>query len=318
MTKGMVAPMTFNERFAPADFIPFRDRDAIDRVNALTGEEFLHHDNPGVRIRIVSDAGLNTMMVSDMVGEIVRAKVEGRRCVLVLPNPNPAYREVARILNAVRMDLSHVTTFNMDEWADEDGNVAGLEYRQSFIASTKRFFWDELDPELRMPAEQFIHPTTENISRYSEMIEEAGGADVVYTGPGWTGHLAFVEPGAEFSADLDEFLTQGARIVTLHPLTIAQNSLHGSFGASGDVASVPPKAATIGPLDVVRAKRRVEMHGITTRGTFSSWQRTASRLAIHGPVTPLVPTSIMQLLGADFYVTEKIAAPVVCDFESQY
>ena len=125
MTKGMVAPMTFNERFAPADFIPFRDRDAIDRVNALTGEEFLHHDNPGVRIRVVSDAGLNTMMVSDMVGEIVRAKVEGRRCVLVLPNPNPAYREVARILNAVRMDLSHVTTFNMDEWADEDGNVAG-------------------------------------------------------------------------------------------------------------------------------------------------------------------------------------------------
>lgn len=310
--------MLFNERFAPAAFVPFRDRDVIDRVNALSGEDFLSHPNPAVTIRVVSDAEMNAMLVADIVGEIVRAKAEGRRCVLILPNPNPAYREVARILNAMRMDLAHVTTFNMDEWADEDGNVAGPEYAQSFIAATKRFFWDELEPDLRMPSEQFVYPTTDNIEHYSDLIRDAGDADAIYTGPGWTGHLAFIEPDSEFSSELEEFLTQGARIVTLHPLTIAQNSLHGSFGASGNVASVPPRAATIGPLDVSRAKRRVEMHGITTRGTPSSWQRTASRLAIHGPVTPLVPTSIMQLLGADFYVSDKIASPVVCDFESQY
>ncbi|NHB85445.1 hypothetical protein G7085_14700 [Tessaracoccus sp. HDW20] len=201
--------MSFNPNFQPADFIPFRDRAEIARVNALTREEYLTHPNPDVQITVLPDNQLNGRFVADMVGEIVRAKLEGRKCVLILPNPNPAYREVAHILNAMRMDLSHVTTFNMDEWADEDGNVAGVEYAASFINSTKKFFWDELDPELRMPQEQFLFPTTENITRYSEMIHEAGDADVAYQGPGWAGHVAFVDPSPEFSTDLDEFLTQG-------------------------------------------------------------------------------------------------------------
>ncbi|NHB85444.1 hypothetical protein G7085_14695 [Tessaracoccus sp. HDW20] len=49
-----------------------------------------------------------------------------------------------------------------------------------------------------------------------------------------------------------------------------------------------------------------------------AWQRTISRLTLHGPVTPLVPTSIMQKLGAEFYISETIAAPVIPDFEIQY
>lgn len=310
--------MSFNPNFAPAEFVPFRDRTEVARVNALVGKEYLYHPNPNVKITVLPDAQLGGRFVADMLGEIVRAKRDGRRCVLVLPNPNPAYRDVARALNAMRIDLKHVTTFNMDEWADGDGNVAGADYPQSFIASTKTFFWDVLDPELRMPEDQFCFPTTENIGHYSDLIHEAGDADAIYTGPGWAGHLAFVEPNPEYAEDIEGFLEIGARIVTLHPLTIAQNSLHGCFGASGDIANVPPKAATIGPLDAVRAKRRVETHAITTRGTFAAWQRTISRLTIHGPITPLVPSSIMQRLGAEFYVSESIAAPVVPDFEMQY
>lgn len=311
--------MSFDPNFAPADFVPFKDRAEIDRVNALQGEDFLRHPNPDVKITVLRDDQLAGRFVADMLGEIVRAKEEGRRCVLLLPNPNPAYRAVARALNEMRMDVKHLTTFNLDEWADDQGNVADASYAQSFIAATKKFFWDELDPALRMPEDQLLYPTTENIHRYSDMIHEAGDADAIYTGPGWAGHMAFVDPNTEYhSEDLDEYLTQGARIVTLHPLTIAQNSLHGSFGASGDIANVPPKAATVGPLEAVRAKRRVETHAITTAGTFVAWQRTISRLSIHGPVTPLVPTSIMQHLGAEFYVSESIAAPVVPDFEAQY
>lgn len=64
-----------------------------------------------------------------------------------------------------------------------------------------------------------------------------------------------------------------ARVVTLNPMTIMQNSLHGVFGCSGDIANVPPRAATIGPADVVRSRARMESHDLTTMGTFSSWQR---------------------------------------------
>ena len=101
-------------------------------------------------------------------------------------------------------------------------------------------------------------------------------------------------------------------MLTLHPLTIMQNSLHGVFGQSGDIANVPPKAATLGPRDVLHAKRRMEYHGLTTGGTFSSWQRMTSRLITHGPVTPYVPGSIFQLMKTSLYMEPALAEPITC------
>ena len=147
------------------------------------------------------------------------------------------------------------------------------------------------------------------------MITECGegGADICSSSPGWTGHMAFIDPVDEFiKPTMEEYLQQEARIVTLHPLTVAQNSLHGVFGQSGYVADVPPKAATIGPVDVLNARERIEVHALLTNNTFSSWQRMTSRLVLHGPVTPLVPSSMLQLMKTQVYVSEEIAAPFEC------
>ena len=81
--------------------------------------------------------------------------------------------------------------------------------------------------------------------------------------------------------NVEEWLSLPAQIVTLHPMTVMQNSLNGTFGQSGDIANVPPRAATIGPIDVMRAKERIEVHALATNGTFSSWQRMTLR-----PVRP--------------------------------
>ena len=110
----------------------------------------------------------------------------------------------------------------------------------------------------------------------------------------------------------------GARIVTLSPFTLAQNSLHGSFGMSGDIAAVPPKAATIGPAEVVASKNRMDMNGLTIHGTAATWQRMITRLVAHGPVTPLLPTSIHQTLRTDFYITETIARNIEPDWDKGY
>ena len=103
-----------------------------------------------------------------------------------------------------------------------------------------------------------------------------------------------------------------ARVVTLNPLTIMQNSLHGVFGQSGDIANVPPRAATIGPADVKRARVRMESHSLTTAGSRSSWQRMISRLILQGEITPQVPTSILRLWPTDVFVSEGIAQPIEC------
>ena len=129
----------------------------------------------------------------------------------------------------------------------------------------------------------------------------------------WLGWPYCIYPTPEFiTDDIDEYLKQDARILALHPLTVCQNSLHGIFGQSGDIANVPPKAATIGPGDVARSRVRIELHSLQTMGTFVSWQRMISRLIITGPVTPNVPSSIFQILDSQIYVSEEIAAPFEC------
>src|SRR4029078_12658714 len=128
-----------------------------------------------------------------------------------------------------------------------------------FGYAMKNNFCYQLDEKLRIPEKQAQVLPTGTIKDYGKMIADMGGADICYSGPGWTGHVAFVEPDApEFDAPLEEWLKMGPRICTLSPFTLAQNSLHGSFGMAGDLAAVPPKSATIGPAQVVESKNRIE------------------------------------------------------------
>ena len=90
------------------------------------------------------------------------------------------------------------------------------------------------------------------------------------------------------------------------------------FGASGDLTAVPPKAATIGPAEVIAAKHRIDLHAISVGGSFQSWQRLTTRLVLHGPVTPHVPESILQTLRTDVWVSESAAADIKPHWELGY
>ena len=39
-----------------------------------------------------------------------------------------------------------------------------------------------------------------------------------------------------------------------------------------------------------------------------SWQRFTVRLALHGPVSPQVPASILQLAKSEVFITEYVAS----------
>ena len=131
--------------------------------------------------------------------------------------------------------------------------------------------------------------------------------------------LAFVDPDApEFDLPLEAWKQAKARIATLSPFTLAQNSLHGCFGASGDLARVPPKAATIGPAEAIACKHRWDTHSISSQGTVSSWQRLTTRLCLHGPVTPRIPGSILQTLKTDVFISETAALPIEQTWELGY
>lgn len=306
--------------FEPAAFVPFRDRKVLDRVRAIRREDIEKHPNPHYRIRVVPDPDLEFIWLNDIFYRIKTAMDEERQFVVITPNPHPRYARLAYMLNQHRVNCRTLHTFNMDEYASDKGETAPEDWEFGFMYAFKKYFWSQLDPKLRPSARQVHGPTTRNIKDYGRMLADLGGADVSYSGPGWTGHVAFVDPGVPEwqAASLEEWKKMGPRICTLHPLTIAQNSLHGFFGSSGDVAAVPPMAATIGPAEIVGAKHRVQSHGISIGGTFSSWQRLTSRLVMHGPVTPLVPESLLQTLRTDVYVTETAAADIKPRWERGY
>lgn len=300
--------------FQPGDYVPFKDREVCERLRKLSGKELEKHPNPDFHIKVMMNP--HPVLIATLFSRIKEAAENDRKITLILGNPEPeTYIPLAQLINYFKVDCRKVHIFAMDEWADDQGNIAPETYKAGFAHSMLKYLVYQIDEKLRMPLENVHYPTNKNISVYSKMVTECGegGADICSSSPGWTGHMAFIDPVDEFiKPTMEEYLQQEARIVTLHPLTVAQNSLHGVFGQSGYVADVPPKAATIGPVDVLNARERIEVHALLTNNTFSSWQRMTSRLVLHGPVTPLVPSSMLQLMKTQVYVSEEIAAPFEC------
>jgi glucosamine-6-phosphate deaminase len=312
--------MTDSFQFSPSRFVPFRDVAEIERCRRITREDIEKHPNADFRIRVCPADEIEFIWAIDMFRWIKQSDELNRPVVLILPNPCPSvYRKVAYLVNSFGVSCRNLHVFAMDEYANEDGRIAPENWRFGFMYSMLQNLYGQIREELRPLRRQFQGPTNDNIAVYGKMITDLGEADACYSGPGWTGHVAFVEPDApEFEAPLEEWKKFGPRVCTLSPFTLAQNSLHGSFGMSGDLAAVPPKAATIGPEQVIAAKHRMEMAGITVHGTATAWQRLIARLCYHGPVTPRLPSSIHQQLRTDCYISELIAQDIRPDWEKGY
>ncbi|MCS7259882.1 MAG: hypothetical protein NZ765_03765 [Anaerolineae bacterium] len=293
--------------YALAEFLDFKDAAVCERVRRIKREEITQHPNPDFKIEIIDDPGeFYAAFATDIVMRIKQALDEGRRFVGIFPvGPMPQYPIAARMINALRIPMHHVHTFNMDEYADENGRTAPPDWEGSFQKAMFDRFFNLIDPELRPPLSQIHFPTTENLPRYAEMIEELGGADVCYGGIGWCGHIAFWESslGYEFGDDLEAYKKAGPRLVTLTPMTIMQNALH-SFG--GDWSWVPPKANTIGPAQILGARyRSFWLDGYIGGGV--SWQRFIARLVAHGPVNTFVPGSILQTAPTRYVLLGGVA-----------
>jgi glucosamine-6-phosphate deaminase len=301
--------MTFT--YALADFIDFQDVEVCERVRRITREEISQHANPDFKIRVLDDVSeFYAAFATDIVRRIKQALDEGRKFVGIFPvGPMPQYSIAAGMINELRIPMHHVHTFNMDEYADENGNTAPPDWDGSFQTAMLDSFFALIDEDLRPPMEQIHFPTKDVIDHYYDLMQELGGVDVCYGGIGWCGHIAFWESslGHEFGDDLDAYMQARARLVTLTPMTIMQNALH-SF--SGDWSWVPPKANTIGPAEILLARERSFWLDGHILGNIA-WQRFIARLVAHGPVNTLVPGSILQTAPTTYTMMGGVADNVV-------
>jgi len=303
-------------RFKPAKWLPNANMplEELERIRNIKREDMEYTNENGYSVKVVINPDI--LMAQDIFYRILMSDINDTHFTMICPNQHPdAYTAVAEMINKFNVSCRNVDAFAMDEWADEDGNVAPLTYGAGLGYSFLNHFYKKIRPDLRPTVDHWHVFTNENKGEgvYSSIIEEVsgGGVDVIYSATGWPGHTAFIDPGTEeFAADnLEDFCKLTSRIVTETPLTIAENCLFSPMGNSGDVWAVPPRAATIGPKDVVTAKERVETHCLLNSEAGATWQRMISRIQLYGPISMECPASILRLGKGTCYVSEVMARP---------
>lgn len=98
-------------------------------------------------------------------------------------------------------DLSHVTTFNLDEYIGlpkEDPN--------SYYYYMKEKLFDplKLSPEQTFLPDGRATDIEKECETYDQIIKDKGGIDLQLLGVGVNGHIAFNEPGTSFSSRTHE------------------------------------------------------------------------------------------------------------------
>ena len=308
--------------FEPAEFLAFRDMEVCKRVAKIKKEDLCTppedaHPDFKIRIRPVKD--FHFQMALDMLVRIKKALEEGKQFVGVFPTgPIFQYQLLADIVNALNIPLKHVHYFSMDEYADQDGNDINPEWSGSFHYTVDKHFISRLKPELRIPQNQIHFPSKENIDVFDEMIVDARkepgakGADIVYGGTGLSGHYSFWDPhlAREYGMDIEAWKKATPRLVDFHPISTIQMAITDMAGAW---AFVPPRAYTTASTTMLNADYRSWWNdgcGLTAEGSYAGgvvWQKFITRLALHGPITPEVPCSILRLAPGEFNVIEPVA-----------
>ena len=155
---------------------------------------------------------------------------------------------VARIVNALDVNLRHAHFWGMDEWIENDQPVP-TDHPLSFSKADMELCFNRIRPELRMPDENIHFPT--NLEKYSKSYDEVRCA-LMQGGQGEVKHWAFNDPPKREGAYQnqppapEEYRRLGTRITDLHPLTVIQNA---RTSGGGYISQVPICAATVGPLE---------------------------------------------------------------------
>ncbi len=257
-------------------------------------------------------ADLNVLMGHEIATQIRELKEAGRKCALILPvGPMGMYRWVVYFLTQWKTHCDHVTTFNMDEWADAQGNTLAPDDPAAFQNAMNRALFDPLG-EYTVPQAQRNFATLAELPLYAHKIaalKKEGAKLVLVYGIGRMCHIAFWEPhfAGEY-ADIGDWKRATHRIgAKLHPLTIEQNAIT-SFKSR--TTQVPAFANTIGPGLFLQADYAIG----GADGAFSrdmQWQGLSFWTTLRYGPTKWIPSAWMPTMPGKLFFDKALAGPLV-------
>ncbi len=186
--------------------------------------------------------------------------------------PVGLYRQWIEYFRAGEISFQSVTTFNLDEYVGLSSSDP-----RSYHAYMQEHLFDHIDiarENTHLP-DGCAEDLNEAAANYEWQIEEAGGIDYQILGIGSDGHIGFNEIGSS--------LASRTRVKTLTRQTRSDNARY-----FDSMDKVPTMAITMGIGTIMSAR------SILLIASGESKAR-AIRDAIEGPVTSMVPASVLQL-----------------------
>lgn len=156
---------------------------------------------------------------------------------------------VARLVNALELDLRNAHFWGMDEWY-VNGREVPPTHPLSFAKADRELCFDRIRPDLKMP-DRNIHFPTADVSAYTKTWDGVRCV-VMQGGQGDIKHWAFNDPVRREGKYEDhppapaEFRRLTTRVVDLHPVTVMQNA---RTSGGGVVTGVPTQAISVGPVE---------------------------------------------------------------------
>jgi glucosamine-6-phosphate deaminase len=163
---------------------------------------------------------------------------------------------VARLVNALDLDVRDAHFWGMDEWVGNDGRPVPIEHPLSFARADKELCFNRIRPELRM-SESHLHFPTGDLAAYSRSYDQIRCV-LMQGGQGEVKHWAFNDPPKREGRwqteppPPAEYRKLTTRVTDLHPMTVIQNA---RTSGGGHVAMVPTRAATVGPVETWKAEK---------------------------------------------------------------
>jgi len=240
-----------------------------------------------MKLIIAKNAHAGSLEAAKIVENIVIEKPNAVLGLATGSTPVEMYQELIRDHKDNGTSYKNVKTYNLDEYV-------GLEPTHS---QSYRYFMNEnlfkgLDIDLKNTyVPSGVGNATENAKAYDKVLAELGGADVQILGIGTNGHIAFNEPGTDFSYT--------THVVDLVPETIAANA---RFFNSID--EVPKTAVSMGIASIMQAKKIILL-------AFGEAKAKAIKAMFEDEVTTAVPATALQNHPDVTVVVDEAAAALL-------
>lgn len=214
--------------------------------------------------------------VSRQAANIISAQVILKPdCVLGLATgstPIGTYQQLIRWFEQGDLDFKNVTSVNLDEYK---GLSPDNDQSYRYFMNHNFFNHININKEATYVPNGLLDDANEACAQYNKIIKSVGGIDLQLLGLGHNGHIGFNEPSDCFEKET-------------HCVDLQQSTIDANARFFETIDMVPKQAYTMGIQTIMHAKKVL----VVVSGEDKA---DIVKKAFFGPVTPMVPASILQM-----------------------